>query len=110
MFGKKKLNEKVVLGNLVEGLPIPQNTDLIVKMTPDVLTIIGNCQEFEIAFSKLKLVDYKNEVEMEKIIKQSAQGMIIGAATFGLIGAMIGGRVKTKKKSCKTFFNYQLSN
>lgn len=98
MFGKKNKNEKVALGNLVEGLPIPQNSDLTIKLTPDELSITGSGQEFEINFSKLTLVDIKNDVEMEKVIQQSAPGMIIGAATFGIIGAMVGGRVKTKEK------------
>jgi hypothetical protein len=104
MFGKKIKNEIIALGNLVEGLPIPQNSDLSIKLTPNALTIIGCGQEFEINFSKLTLVDIKSDVEMEKIIKQSVPGMIIGAATFGIIGAMIGGRVKTKEKRVVNHF------
>lgn len=53
MFGKKVRNEMLALGDLVEGLPIPQSSDVSIKMTP-------------------------------------------GALTFGVIGAMIGGRVKTR--------------
>ena len=41
---------------------------------------------------------------MEKVISQSAPGMIIGAAAFGLIGAMIGGRVKTRDIKTTTHF------
>jgi hypothetical protein len=104
MFGKKAKNEAVALGNLVEGLPVPQNSDLSIKLTPDAMTIVGCGQEFEINFSKLTLVDLKSDVEMEKIIKQSAPGMIIGAVAFGVIGAMIGGRVKTKEKRTVNHF------
>ncbi len=85
MFGKKTKNEAVALGNLVEGLPVPQNSDLSIKLTPDAMTIVGCGQEFEINFSKLTLVDLKSDVEMEKLIKQSAPGMIIGAVAFGVI-------------------------
>jgi hypothetical protein len=110
MFGKKNKNQKVSLGNLVEGLPIPQNTDLTIKLTPSELSMVGNGQEFEINFSKLMMIDIKSDVEMEKIIQQSAPGMVIGAVTFGVIGAMIGGRVKTKEKRVVNHFlivNYQ---
>lgn len=41
---------------------------------------------------------------MEKVISQSAPGMIIGVAAFGLIGAVIGGRVKTKDVKNTTHF------
>ena len=77
MFGKKNKNQKVSLGNLVEGLPIPQNTDLTIKLTPSELSMVGNGQEFEINFSKLMMIDIKSDVEMEKIIQQSAPGMVI---------------------------------
>lgn len=110
MFGKKNKNQKVSLGNLVEGLPIPQNTDLTIKLTPSELSMVGNGQEFEVNFLKLMMIDVKFDVEMEKIIQQSAPGMVIGAVTFGVIGAMIGGRVKTKEKRVVNHFlivNYQ---
>lgn len=41
---------------------------------------------------------------MEKLIQQSAPGMIIGAATFGLLGALVGGRTKTKNKKSINHF------
>lgn len=110
MFGRKNKKEKVTFGNLIEGLPIPQSTDLHLKLSPSTLSIVGNGQEFEINFEKLSLVDMKSDVEMEKIIQQSLPGMVIGAATFGVIGAMIGGRVKTKEKRNVNHFlivNYQ---
>lgn len=106
MFGKKKKNGKVIGTTLVEGLPLSEGSDLIVKLTDEGLTLIAAAtrQEFEIPMSKLTMVDYKNEVEMKQIIKQSAPGMIIGAATFGLLGAMVGGRVKTEEKKIFTHF------
>lgn len=106
MFGKKKMNGKVIGTTLVEGLPLSEGSDLVVKLTDEGLTLIAAAtrQEFEIPMSKLTMVDYKNEVEMKQIIKQSAPGMIIGAATFGLLGAIVGGRVKTEEKKIFTHF------
>jgi hypothetical protein len=106
MFGRKKVKGKVIGATHVEGLPIQEQADLVVKLTDEGLTLIvaATKQEFEIDLSKLTLIDYKNEVEMQQIVKQSAPGMIIGAATFGLLGAMVGGRVKTKEKKLETHF------
>lgn len=110
MFGKKKLDGKVIGATLVEGLPIPENSDIIVKLTPESLLfiVVMNRQEIEIDFSKLTLIDCRTEVEMKQIVKQSAPGMIIGAATLGLLGAMVGGRVQTKEK--KVFSHFVVVN
>jgi hypothetical protein len=112
MFGKKKEDSKVILGNLVEGLPVHEGIDLIIKMTPDGASIMipSSKQTFEINISKLTSVEYYSETDMKQIISQSAPGMIIGAAAFGILGAMVGGRVKTKEKKVVTHFaviNYE---
>lgn len=106
MFGRKKVTQKVIGANLVEGLPVSEGSDLVVRLTSENVTLIvaATKQEFDIDMSKISLIDYKNEVEMEKIIQQSLPGMVIGAATFGVIGAMVGGRVKTKEKRNVTHF------
>lgn len=106
MFKRKKNNGKVIGATLVEGLPVKEDSDLVVKLTDEGLNLIvvSPKQEFEINISKLTLIDTKDEVEMQQIIKQSAPGMIIGAATFGLLGAMVGGRVKTEEKKLVTHF------
>ena len=66
MFGKKKFNGKVIGANHVEGLPVSEESDLIVKLSDEGLTLIeaSTKQEFEIDMSKLTLIDHKNEVEM----------------------------------------------
>ncbi|MFC4355346.1 hypothetical protein ACFO0S_09830 [Chryseomicrobium palamuruense] len=104
MFGRKKKDEKVALGNLIDGVNLPQNTSVQVKMNTNEVMISGNNQEFLISFEKLVNVDLKSDVEMEQIIEQSLPGMVIGAAAFGVIGAMIGGRVKTKEKKKVSHF------
>lgn len=106
MFKRKKKKEKVIGATHLEGLPIQEDADLVVKLDDEGLTLIvvKSRQELNIDISKISLIDYKNEVEMKQIIKQSAPGMIIGAATFGLLGAMVGGRVKTKEKKIFTHF------
>lgn len=112
MFGKKKTSEKILLGNLIEGLPVQNNIDLMFKLKPEGATffIPQEQKTFEINISKLTKVQWYDETTMEKVINQSAPGMIIGAAAFGLIGAMVGGRVKTKDVKTTTHFlliNYE---
>lgn len=105
MFGKKK--DFIVLGaTLIDGLPINQGSDVIVKLTADRLLfiVVTTKQEIEVDISKLTGIDYKTETEMNNIISQSAPGMIIGAAAFGILGAMVGGRVKTKQVTTVTHF------
>lgn len=115
MFGKKKKENgtEIMLGFLVSGLPVIENSDLMLKLNQSNVTIsfpTTTKQEFEIDISKVTSVDFYSETEMEKIVTQSAPGMIIGAAAFGILGAMVGGRVKTKEKKVETHFlliNYE---
>lgn len=106
MFGKKKTTEKILLGNMIEGLPIQNNIDLMFKLKPEGATFFVPSEQktFEINISKITKVQWYDETSMEKVITQSAPGMIIGAVAFGLIGAMIGGRVKTKDVKTTTHF------
>ena len=105
MFGKKK--DFTILGTtLVDGLPLNQGADVIMKLTTDKLLFIVSAtkQEIEVDISKLTGIEYKTETEMNNIISQSAPGMIIGAAAFGILGAMVGGRIKTKQVTTVTHF------
>ncbi len=109
MFGKKKneTNEKVMLGFLVEGLPIQENSDIMLKLSDQNLSFLKHLpekQEFNISIDKITNINFYTETEMEKVISQSTPGMILGAATFGIVGAMIGGKVKTKEKKVETHF------
>ena len=115
MFGKKKQEGKIVGTTLIDGLPLNQDSNVIMKLTDDKVLLIatfakGGNKEFEIDISKVTGIEYKTETEINNIISQSAPGMIIGAAAFGVLGAMIGGRVKTKQINTVSHFliiNYQ---
>lgn len=106
MFGRKKNKEEVKVNvDLVEGLPLHENTTLNLTLNAQSLVITDHSKnEFTLPFDKITSIEYKNEVEMEKLIQQSAPGMIIGAATFGLLGALVGGRTKTKNKKSINHF------
>lgn len=104
MFGKKK--EKQAFINLVSGLPLQANVAVSIKLTSNGLEFLEpvSKQAFTIAFEKITNMKSYTETEIEKIVEQSAPGMIIGAAAFGLLGAMIGGRVRTKEKKILRYF------
>lgn len=108
MFGTKKKNEVIILGDSVEGLPLKEDTDMFLKLSTKGLYMYGlengKKQEFDISLDEITSIVHKTETEMQQYVKQSIPGMIIGNATFGLLGAMIGGRVKTKEKKQITDF------
>ena len=109
MFGKKKQKKEIVMGYLVCGIPEHENSDLFISLENDQIVISSHIDfknKYTIALDKVTAISTYTEMEVEKIISQSAPGMIVGAATFGVLGAMIGGRVKTKEK--KTVNNFLL--
>ena len=109
MVGKKKDKKYIVAGYLVNGIPEKENADLFITLQSDHIEIASNLDfknKYCISINKITEIKNYSETEIEKIISQSAPGMIFGAATFGILGAMVGGRVKTKEK--KTINNFLL--
>lgn len=107
MFGKKKQqNSQLVLGFSIDGLPVPSGTNLMIKLDEQGLTITSPDfkDQYEITLNRIDKISLYSETQIEKVISQSAPGMIIGAAAFGVLGAMIGGRVKTKEKKIINYF------
>ncbi len=104
MLGKKKLTRSVY-GTHITGLPVPEGTFIALVLSPEGLTLTAVLQEnkksteqkYNLKLEKIKTIRILDETEVKQIITQSAPGMILGAAAFGIIGAMIGGRVKTKE-------------
>ncbi|MDE6030339.1 MAG: hypothetical protein K2G32_01800 [Oscillospiraceae bacterium] len=95
-----------VTGTLVDGLPIPAAVAVTANLYNERVDLIAaagkkrsECQYFNLDIEKIQKVIVLNEQQIQQIVTQSAPGMIIGAAAFGLLGAMVGGRVKTKEKT-----------
>lgn len=103
MFGKKK--EFAAVGSIIDGLPVPALTTVIAKLQPEGFNLKAltgtqkeNWPEYNLSLNKVQDVQLMNEREIQQVIQQSVPGMILGAAAFGALGAMVGGRVKTKEK------------
>ncbi|MDR1160233.1 MAG: hypothetical protein LBK69_06370 [Syntrophomonadaceae bacterium] len=94
----------------VAGLPIPENTICQVYATPKGIEIVANGQQFNLAKEKIIDVSKRTDVEIQKQLVSSAGGAVGGALLFGPVGALIGGRTKTKdakKVSNYLIFTYQ---
>lgn len=91
------------VGMLIDGLPVPASVPVAVYLYENridleaVTRTASPNQKFSLDINKIQRVSLLNESQVQQVIKQSAPGMIIGAAAFGVLGAMIGGRVKTKQ-------------
>ena len=101
MFRKKKEKEFAAVGSMIDGLPVPALTTVIAKLQPDGFSLKGltgtqreNWPEYNLSLNKVQNVQLMNERQIQQVIQQSAPGMILGAAAFGVLGAIVGGRVK----------------
>lgn len=96
----------------LDGLNIASGTNGYVTLTKKELSyqLAGN--QYNIAIDKITYIGINTETDIQNVSKQSGTGMIVGAATFGLIGAMVGGRIKNKEKKIHKYFlvvNYESS-
>lgn len=101
LFGKnKKANKGAAVGAVhIEGLPLPASTDVMVAVEADGLHFTASTnQQFDIDMAKITGVYLKTDEELQQYTQQSLPGMVLGAATFGVLGAIVGGRVQTKEK------------
>ena len=105
MFGKKK-NSKQIIGQHISGLENIPNVPVLIVLDESglKLNVVSLKKEYTITLDKISSINYYHETEVEKHLKSSFVGGVIGAATFGLPGAIIGSRPKEKKKQKVTFF------
>lgn len=104
MFGKK-IGPIESVGKLISGLPVPENTTITFQLLPELIkfkaltgTKKENWPQYELTIDKTEKMQIFDHRQIQQIISQSAPGMILGAAAFGVLGAMLGGKVKTKEK------------
>ncbi len=110
MFGKKKEKnnfEGITIYTAfhhVNGLPIPENVLCEVFSYPDRIDFKSGTTEIKLPKEKITDISIKTDTEIQQQLVSSAGGAIAGVMLFGSLGAIIGGRVKTKK--VKTTTNY----
>lgn len=97
---EKQLKEQGLLTQAslvhVNGLPIPENMPCLIHTYADRIEFHAGTTDITLNRSKITDMSVKTDVEIQKQSVSSAGGAIAGAMMFGVLGAAIGGRAKTK--------------
>ena len=88
----------------INGLPIPENTFCKINVYENKYEFVANGLNFNLESSKITDISIKTDVEISNQAVSSIGGAIAGGFLFGTLGAIIGGRAKTKK--VKTVIKY----
>ena len=80
----------------VNGLPIAEDVDCKITSTDDKFIFSSGVMNFELEKSKITDMCIKTDKEVQQQYVSSVGGAVGGAALFGPLGAMIGGRAKKK--------------
>lgn len=97
----------------VAGLNVPDNSmaDIVIDKEKLHINVAGN--EFIMKLSQITNVDFQVNVDVQQYLESSVMKGIVGAATFGVAGAVIGSAPKTKERKEITGYaiiTYQTSN
>jgi hypothetical protein len=98
MFGKKK-EKKNFEGITIytafhhtDGLPIVENMLCEVFSYPDRMDFKAGTTEIKLSKDKITDMCIKTDIEIQQQAVSSVGGAIAGAALFGTLGAVIGGK------------------
>lgn len=91
----KFTNPKITLPHLT-GLSIPENTNTTITSLDNKYELSANGITFNLNKDKITDISLKTDTEIQKQSVSSIGGAVGGAVLFGPLGAMIGGRAKTK--------------
>lgn len=97
----------------VGGLSVPENLSCNAILSPMELKIICGGNEFSLQVEKIRNVAYQLDIDEKQYLKSSTAKGVIGAATFGVAGAVIGSAPKTKTKrevKCYAIIAYENSS
>ena len=86
----------------VNGLPIPENFSCEIKSYQDRLDFKAGTTNIKLPREKITDMCIKTDTEIQNQTVSSVGGAIAGGVMFGTLGAIIGGRVKTKKVKTTT--------
>ena len=79
------------------GLPIAENAMCEVLSYPERFDFKSDSMQCHLSKKKLKDISIINNADIQKEYVSSAGGAIAGGLLFGTLGAMIGGRTKSKE-------------
>jgi len=82
----------------VGGLPIPENCNVSVILSPTALTITYGMSEYVLSIDQIKDVNSQFDINETEYLKSSFIKGMAGAAVMGMTGAILGSIPKVKKK------------
>ena len=88
----------------VNGLPIAENLICKINSYNDRLEFKSGTTSINLPRNKITDMSIKTDVEIQKQAVSSAGGAVAGGLAFGPLGAIIGGRVKTKNIRTATHY------
>lgn len=88
----------------VNGLPIAENLNCEINSYNDRLEFKSGTTNIKLPRNKITDMCIKTDVEIQKQAVSSAGGAVAGGLAFGPLGAIIGGRVKTKNIRTATHY------
>ena len=94
----------------VGGLAAPENCKASVMLSPTTLTVNCGGSEYALNIEKIRNVDFQLDVNETQYLKSSFAKGVVGAAVFGMPGAIIGSAPKTKTKrnvKCYAIISYE---
>lgn len=80
----------------VEGLGVVEGSSCQVVLNPSILTITCTGKEYTLPIKRITYVDFMVDADKIRYLQSSAVKGIVGAALFGVSGAVIGTMPKTK--------------
>lgn len=86
------------------GLPIAEDIDCTLYAFSDKLVLSASGADFAINFDKVTDIQYLSEKDVQHIVHSSVSGAIAGSLLFGTLGAIIGGRAKTKTQTSYSYY------
>ena len=93
----------------VGGLSVPESINCNAVLNPTELLISCSGNEFVLPIEKIRNVECEFNIDEKQYLKSSMAKRIIGAAAFGVAGAVIGSAPETKTKrevKCYAIISY----
>lgn len=95
-LNQSKIFKPITL-SFVSGLNLPENSKCLLTLEGDMFLFSVNGIDFSLNSNQITDISIKTTKDIEKQYVSSAGGAIAGGLIFGALGAVIGGRTKTKK-------------
>lgn len=95
---KKKEDKKTFSAVHITGLDVPENCVCKVTLDEDDVMIESCGTEYVLKMKNIRNIEFQMGIDEKQHLKSSLVKGVIGAATFGVSGAVIGSRPKEKIK------------